>query len=183
MYGFVRRFTTSGETLRDFVRPDGEAIQGVRAEGGGDGYVHCVTAARDQHSSNAGNVVARIEGMPRAANIDFHPRREIHDTVGRRNADIAQVAGAIARGNIHASAECDGEVREVAADSRTLVERLPSGPRGARTLIIEGDVVVDKIANSLNARPARLGQSEERPGRIGQPIRLAVTAAQQEDQG
>jgi hypothetical protein len=37
--------------------------------------------------------------------------------VGRRNADVAEIAGAVARWNVHAAAERDGEMRIVAADA------------------------------------------------------------------
>ena len=40
--------------------------------------------------------------MPRAIEIGFEPGREIHRAIGRRHADIAEVTGAISRGNVHA---------------------------------------------------------------------------------
>jgi hypothetical protein len=53
-------------TLRDFIRPDFKALQSVWAEGGGDGNIGRVAALRDEHSSNPGHVVPRIECVPSA---------------------------------------------------------------------------------------------------------------------
>lgn len=43
----------------------------------------------------------------------------------------------------------------IAADTRALVECLPSRSRGARLLIVEGTVVVNEIADRLNPGPTR----------------------------
>ena len=56
------------------------------------------------------------------------------------------IAGAIARQNIHAAAERDGEVRVVATHTLAPVEDLPGRHRGARMLVAEGDVPMDEIA-------------------------------------
>src|ERR1035437_10199753 len=150
-------------TFRDFIRPNFKALQSVLAERGGDGNIGRVAASRDEHSSNPGHVVPWIECVPGATEIDFNPRCKIHRTVRRQRPHVAQVAGAVTRRNIHAAAERDSQVREVATDARTLVERLPSCPGGARFLIVERDMVVDKIADCLNARPSRRGLTESRP--------------------
>ena len=42
---------------------------------------------------------------------------KIRNTIGRRRSHVAQIAPAVTRGNIHAAAKCDGQVRIVAADS------------------------------------------------------------------
>ena len=54
---------------------------------------------------------------------------------------------------------------------------------GARVLVAEGDVVVDEVADRLDAPPAGGAGAEQLPGGLGQPVRLAVAAAQQVDQG
>ena len=46
-------------------------------------------------------------------------------------------------------------VGEVAADSLALIEGLPGGPGGAGIPIVEDDVVMDVIANRLDALPSR----------------------------
>jgi len=89
---------------------------------------------------------------------------------------------AIACGNIHASAECNSEVREVAADSSSLVESFPGRLGGPRILVAEGDMVMDIITDRLNPSPSRRRLTEKLPSRFGQPICFAISAAQQVDQ-
>ena len=55
--------------------------------------------------------------------IDLEPGREIHRRVVRRHADVAEIAGAIARRDVHAAAERDREMREVAAHAAPLFMR------------------------------------------------------------
>ena len=97
----------------------------VWAKGGGDGHVAGIAPPRDQHASDPRHVVAGIESVPPAADKDFEPCGKIPNGLGRRRPHIAQVSGAIARGNIHAAAERDGQVGVVAADPDALVEHLP----------------------------------------------------------
>ena len=136
----------------------------------------------DQHAADSRDVIARIEGVPPSAKIGLEPAGEIHRAIGRRHADVAKVAGAIARRNIHAAAEGDGEVRKVAADALAFVEDFPGRHRRARMLVAEGDVAMDEIADRLNACPARRRVAEEVPGRLGQAVGLAVAAAQEKNQ-
>ena len=159
----IRRLAELWHTFRDFIGPDFKALQSILAEGGGDGDIGRVAASRDEHSSNPGHIVPWIERVPGATEIDFNPRCKIHHAVRRQRPHVAQVSGAVPRRNIHAAAESNSQVREVATDAHTLVERLPSCPRGARFLIVERDMVVDKIADRLNARPSRRGLTESRP--------------------
>ena len=64
-----------------------------------------VAAARHQDAADAREVVAGVEGVPAAAEIDFEPALEIHRRRVGRHADVAEIAGAIARRNVHAAAE------------------------------------------------------------------------------
>jgi hypothetical protein len=59
-------------------------------------------------------VVARVYGVPTAIEKDFGPGAEIHRTDISRDADVAEIAGAIPCGNVHAPAERDREIREEA---------------------------------------------------------------------
>jgi hypothetical protein len=67
-------------------------------------------------------VVARVYGVPTAIEKDFGPGAEIHGIGINRNADVAEIAGAITRGNVHAPAERYGEMREVAAYTNALMQ-------------------------------------------------------------
>src|SRR5216684_2693008 len=142
------------DMLVDFFGHDAEALHGVRSEGGRNRHIGRVTASGNEHASDSRNVVARIEGMPAATEVDLHPGGKIHGAVGRRNSDVTQVAGAVACGNVHAAAESDGQVGEVATDSGALVECLEGRLGHARMLVTESDVVVDVVADRLDARPS-----------------------------
>src|SRR3954451_1925229 len=64
-------------------------------------------ASRPRAMADAGNVVAGIERIPAAAEIDLEPGAEIHRIRLRRNADVAQITGAIARRDVHAATQRD----------------------------------------------------------------------------
>src|SRR5712672_4758792 len=97
-------------TLHDLISPDFKAEEGVGPEGLGDWNVCGIAALGDQDAADPRNVVARIEGVPVAADIGFEPAGKIACGVGRRHPDVAEIAGAIARRNVHAAAERDGKV-------------------------------------------------------------------------
>jgi len=58
-------------------------------------------------------------------------------------------------------------MREVAADAGTFAEGVGSASGSAGVLVIEGDVVMDVIADGLHARIAGRGAAEELPGDVG----------------
>src|SRR3954471_6419291 len=63
---------------RQFVGDDAKAAEKARAEGGRDGNVGGIPAAPRQDPPDAGLVMARIESVPMAAEIDLEPSAEIH---------------------------------------------------------------------------------------------------------
>ena len=71
-----------------------------------------------------GALLRGSKAVPGAAKIGFEPAGKVHRRVRRRQADVAEIAGAIARRNVHAATQRDREMREVAADAATLVEGL-----------------------------------------------------------
>src|SRR6202022_1256696 len=106
-----------------------------------------IAALRDQHAADSRLVVAGIERMPAAAEIGLEPAGEIAHRPGLRRADVAEIAGAIARRYVHAAAERDGQMRIVPAHALALVEGLPGRLRGAGVLVAECDVTMDEIAD------------------------------------
>src|SRR5512135_277957 len=102
----------------------------------------------------------RVEGVPLAVEPRLEPGAEIHGIWGRRHPNITQIAGAIARGNIQASAEGDGEVGEVAADAGSFRVRLPGRQVRPRLRIVKVEVLVNKIADGLDPSPARRAVAE-----------------------
>src|SRR5690349_13911805 len=101
--------------------------------------------------------------MPAAADPRFEPSREITWGERRLRSDIAQVAGAVARWDIHAAAEGDSEMRVVPTDTDPFVESLRGAASGAGVLIVEGNMIMNIIANSLHARVAGGHAAEELP--------------------
>src|SRR6185437_4921632 len=140
--------------LADLVGPDLEADQGVRPEREGNRHVGGIASMTDQDASDAGNIVAGIEGVPVAAEIGLEPAGEIHRGVGRRNADVAEIARAIALRNVHATAEGDRQVGIVAANAAAFVERLLGRLRRSSVLVAEGDVAMNVVADGLDVGPA-----------------------------
>jgi hypothetical protein len=82
-------------------------------------------------------VVARVYRVPTAIEKDFGPGAEIHGVGINRNADVAEIAGAIPRGNVHAPAERYGGMREVAAYANAFVHGIARGAGWARIWILK----------------------------------------------
>src|ERR1700683_459652 len=122
--------------------------------------------------------MARIERVPAIAEINLEPGGEIHRRLVRRHADVAEIAGAIARRDVHAAAERNGEMGKVAADAAALLVRLPGAFGRARVRVAELDVAVDVIANRLHQRPALGRGAEFGPRQLDEAIGFAVPAAE-----
>src|SRR5215831_14745904 len=155
-----------------------EGAEGIRTEGRADRDIRGVATASDQYPADTWNVVARIKGVPFAADIGFEPGCEIHWRVGDRHADIAQITGAVACRDIHAAAEGYGEVRIIAADASAIAVGFPGRPAWARVFIPEGNVLVNEVADGLDAPPTDRRLPEQRPCNLGEPVGLAITAGQ-----
>src|SRR5271157_4472500 len=82
-----------------------------------------------------GIVVASVERIPAAVKVGLKPGGEIHWAIRRRHADVAQVTGAVTRGDIHTATEGNGEVRVITADAGPLLKSLPGRLRGAGVLV------------------------------------------------
>src|SRR5687767_5044254 len=127
-------------------------------------------------------VVPRVKRIPPPAKISLEPAGKIHWAVGRWHADVAEIAGAIARRNVHAAAKRDGEVSVVTTHTLAFIEYLPRCHSRARMLVAEGDMTMDEIADPLDARPARWQLFEQLPSCLGQAIGLAVATAEEKDE-
>jgi|SRR5580692_1582657 hypothetical protein len=100
-----------------------------------------------------------IKGMPVPAKIGFEPGTEIHWIGISRNANITQIARAVARGDIHSAAQGNCKVGKIAADANALAKTIQSGAIGASFQIIEAEMAMDEIANAActRAHPAGVG--------------------------
>src|SRR5687768_16174478 len=76
-----------------------ELFQGRLAETGGKRDVRCISTAGDQHAANTRRVVPRVERVPAIAKVGLKPRSKVHGRVRRRNADVAEIPGAVSRGD------------------------------------------------------------------------------------
>ena len=79
------------------------------------------------NTSDTGHVMARVEGKPAPIEEEFEPRDVIHRSWIRRHADVAQKPIGVTRRNIHAAAESDREMGEIAANAHPLLIGLIGG--------------------------------------------------------
>ena len=81
--------------------------------------------------------------------------------------------------DIHAAAERDGKVGEVAAYAASLAQRVGGTFFRTGVLVSELHVRMDEIANRLHAAPAARSLAEQFPGFLHQPISFAIAAGEQ----
>ena len=77
-------------------------------------HVRGVAAPRNEDTTDPGSVVCGIKGIPTVAQINFNSEctSQIHGRVRRREANVSDVNGAIARARyVQATAEGDCEMR------------------------------------------------------------------------
>src|SRR5208337_1412064 len=89
--------------------------------------------------------VARFHSPPAPTEKDLAPGAEIPGVDIGGNAYVAEIAGAIAGGNVHAAAERDREVREVAADADAFVHGIAGATGRARIRVTEADFSMNEI--------------------------------------
>ena len=124
-------------------------------------------------------IVPGVEGVPLAGEIDLKPAGEIHRRRIPGNADVAHVAGAIARRDVHATAERQRQMCKIAADAGALLVDVMRGFHVVGVLVAEGDVIVHEADDRLHAQPAGRRVAEQRPGDIGELVGLAIAARHQ----
>src|SRR5450755_4658714 len=90
---------------RDLQGDHFKARECAWAERGHDRDVGGIATACHQDAADPRLVVAGIERVPAAAEVDFEPGAEIHRRIVWRHADVAEISGAVARRNVHAAAQ------------------------------------------------------------------------------
>src|SRR5271163_427994 len=118
-------------------------------------------------------IVTRVHRVPTPIEEDLEPSAEIHRIDVDRNADVAEITGAIAGGNVHAAAECNREMGEVAADADAFAHGIAGATSWACVGIAEPDFRVNEIADRLHCPRAAWQLSEFRPGEIGEFVAIA----------
>ena len=127
--------------------------------------------------------MAGVEGVPAAAEIDLEPGAEIHRLRLGRHADVAEIAGAVARRDVHAAAQRDREVREVAAHAAALDEGVAwrcASRAHADSRSATWECTKSQIAWT-RAQPSGVLPNSDQASVI-EPLGLAVAAAEQEHQ-
>ena len=119
-----------------------------------DRDVACVAATSNDNAANPAAIMPRIKCEPPAPKIDLHPSTKIHRIGNRRNANVAELTGHITGGDIHAAAKSNPEVCEVAAHPHPLSESVQRRPRRSCFLIVELNMPVNEVADSLHPRPS-----------------------------
>jgi hypothetical protein len=152
------------------------------AEAGGDGYVGGVAAGGHEDATGTRVVVTGVHVPPAAVDPDLVPGAEVAGA-GVGDADVADVAGDVAGGNLHAAGERDGEVLEVAADADALGEDVHGGHGGASLVVVEGDFFVDPVADGGGEGPAGAEVAEEVVGDRAEEVDFAVAAGEEELEG
>jgi hypothetical protein len=100
--------------LLQFMRNDLEFLQPGRTEVRRNCDVRGVTPTGYDDAADAGMVMPGIEREPAACEKHFEPGAEIHGRRIRLDPDVTEIAGAIAGRDVHATAQRDGKMGEVA---------------------------------------------------------------------
>ena len=156
-----------------------EIFQQGWTEGGGEGDIDGIAAARHHDSSNARVVVAGIKGVPVAVEEDLGPGAEIHGSGIDRYADVAEITRGISGGDVEASQKGDQQMRKITADAPPLLINVKCGFIRTSKWVAKLDVGVNPIANGLNAAPSERGIAEEVPRDIAELVGFAIPAGEQ----
>src|SRR5262245_17489162 len=108
--------------------------------------------------------MAGIEGVPGRAEMHLEPGPEVHRRRVARDSHIAEIGGAVPRWDVHAAAEGNWKMGKVPAHTEAFEVSFQRGSCGTGMLVAEKEMPMDMVADGLDARPAREGLAEQRPG-------------------
>src|ERR1700690_3823918 len=148
----------------------------MRAERRDHRNVSGVAPARYEDTTDPWLIVAGVKGEPSAPEVDFETRVEIQGRRAGRHADVAEIAVAVARGNVEATAQRDRQMGEVAAYADTLGQRVVCCARGPSFGVAEPEAPMNEVADRLHPRPPAIDAAEARPGEIREQLGLAISA-------
>lgn len=169
--------------LRNLLRNDEELGELLLPEDSREGHIARVATPGNNDAPDAAAIVPGVERIPPPSEIHFHPRAKVHRIRSRGNADVTEIACDVTSRHIQATAECDGKMRKVPANTNPLAKSFQRRPVGPGFHVVKLDVTVDEIADSLNARPPRRSSGKIRPREVRKlAIDFAVAAWQQIDQ-
>jgi histidinol-phosphate/aromatic aminotransferase/cobyric acid decarboxylase-like protein len=179
----TRNQKLSALAVGDFLGHYFEFLELVLAEGHRDRDITGIPASTNNDSSNPALIVSGIKRIPAFAEKDLEPGAEIHRIRKWRNADVPQIAGDVACRDVETTTKRDGQVSKIATDSDSLPEGFQCGSVRSSLQIIEFQVLVNKVTDSLNPGPAQRRPAKCLPGEIQQlAIDRTVTARQKVDE-
>src|SRR5271156_4531424 len=100
--------------------------------------------------------VSRVHGPPAICQVDFKPGAEVHGGVSRRNTDVSQVSGHIARRDVDRPAKGHRQVLKVAAYAHSLRKHIERGLGGSGVLVAKGHFGIDPGTDGPDPAPAGL---------------------------
>ena len=130
-------------------------------------HVCGVAALSDEDTPEPRGVVARIKGVPAAAEINLDPRGKIVRRIRRWKANVGNVTGAVASRDIQTATKGNGKMSVVTTHSVALSVcfKCRSGLSGM--LVTELYVIVYEVADGLYPRPTKRGVPEKAPSLVG----------------
>ena len=131
----------------------------------GQRHVCGIAAPRYEDTTDPWLIVSRVKGEPSAGEKDFKPRVEIHRGRVWGNADIAEIAIAIAGGNVEATAQRNCQMGEIAAHADTLAQSFVCGARRPRFGVAKPKAPMNEITDGLNSCPSANDAAKVRPGK------------------
>ena len=129
--------------------------QGARTESEGQRHVGSIAAAGDEDPADPRIIVAGVECVPAPTQKDLDPGGKVLRCMRRRQADVADIAGTIARRDVEASAERERQMSIITAHALLLLKRLECRTCRARVFVAEGDMIVHVVADRLDAGPTQ----------------------------
>src|ERR1700732_4691234 len=125
-------------------------------------------------------IVPGVKGEPATIQEHLVPRAEIHRGWIGWNADVAEVARAVAGRDVHASGKRHGKMGEIPADAAAFLVALRRGAVPPGMVVAEFNAAVGVVADRLRPLPASLDAAEERPSQVRKLLGVAVATCQQE---
>jgi hypothetical protein len=115
-------------------------------------------------------IVPRVKGEPATIQKHLVPCAKVHGGRISWNADVAEVARALAGRNVHATGQRHSKMGEVPADAAAFLMSLRCGAVPSRVMVAEFDAVVGAVTDRLRSLPATLDTAKERPGQVRKPL-------------
>jgi hypothetical protein len=115
-----------------------------------------VTSPRNDDAPDPRMIVPRVKGEPATIQKHLVPCAKVHGGRISWNADVAEVARAVAGRDVHATGQRHSKMGEVPADAAAFLMTLRRGAVPARVMVAEFDAVVGVVTDRLRSLPTAL---------------------------